>query len=245
VSAAELAWRAFPLLLGPFAGDYAATFAASWPRLPRPLVGRTRCARCGAPIPALHQIPIASWLAFRGRRACCGGRIPAVYPIGEAAGLMAGVAAGLAPSPAVSAFTFALGLTLTYLALVDLRRFSLPVAGLVALGGEAVVLLAASPDELFARLATGGVLALVFAVLSRMRPGGRRAGLGEGDVVLAGLLGVLVSWRLAAPMICLATLPPILAQYPWRKSHPTPLGFWLNLSAAVVLLAGRLNLASR
>ena len=146
MSGALIASRAFLVLLGPFAGDYAATLASAWPRAPRPMTGRSRCSRCGAQISLFTQIPLVSWAFQGGRRRCCGGRIPLVYPIGEAAGLASGVAAACAASPAVQAWTFALGLTLTYIALVDLRRFSIPAWGLAALGLEAALLIAASPS---------------------------------------------------------------------------------------------------
>ena len=238
-----LACRAFLALLGPFAGDYAATLAAAWPRLPRPLTGRSTCAMCGAAIAPASQVPIASWLWLRGWRACCGGRIPIVYPLGEAAGLAAGLCAATASDPASEVWVFALGLTLTYIALVDLRRFSIPMWGLALLALEAAAVVVVSPGERLARLATGAALALVLEALRRFWRRGERPGLGAGDVILAGLLGVLVNWRLAAPMVCVATVSPLALQYIRGKSGPTPLGFWLNLAAGLVLIFSGCNLA--
>jgi prepilin signal peptidase PulO-like enzyme (type II secretory pathway) len=242
---ADLACRAFVLFIGPFAGDYVATLAAAWPRLPRPVFGRSECARCGAPIPAAVQAPIVSWLMLRGRRPCCGGRIPIVYPIGEAAGLASGIAAAFAPAAWTAIWILALGLTLSYVALVDLRRFRIPGWGLVALAAEAAVVLIAAPGERLERLATGAVLALVLEALRRLIRGRGRGGLGEGDVLLAGVLGILVNWRLAAVMVSLATFAPLALQYARRKSGPTPLGFWLNVSTAFVLLWTEFNLAAQ
>jgi prepilin signal peptidase PulO-like enzyme (type II secretory pathway) len=245
MTGAVLACRAFVLLLGPFAGDYAATLAASWPRAPRPIVGSSRCAMCGASIQPMAQLPVVSWALLRGRRSCCGGRIPIVYPIGEAAGMVTGIAAAVPTTLATEAWIFALGLTLTYIALVDLRRFSIPVWGLAALALEATIALAASPGERLARVATGAALALLLETLRRFWRRGGRPGIGEGDVILTGLLGVVVSWRLAAPMMCVATLAPLAVQYTRRKSGPTPLGFWLNVAAALVLLLVEFNLAGQ
>jgi leader peptidase (prepilin peptidase)/N-methyltransferase len=238
VTGAELALRGFLALLGPFAGDYAATWAAAWPRRPRPLVGRSQCSRCGAPIAAADKVPLVSWLAKRGRRTCCGGRIPMVYPLGEAAGLASGLAAAFAPDPWVGVWAFAVGLTLTYIALVDLRRFSIPLAGLAALGVEAAAAVATQPTAggMLARLATGGALGLLLETLRRLvRPGGR-SGLGGGDVLLAGLLGVLINWRLAAPMVSIAAFSPLAVQYFSRKRGPVAFGFWLSVSAGSLLL---------
>jgi leader peptidase (prepilin peptidase)/N-methyltransferase len=239
MSSALLATQAFLVLVGPFAGDFVATFAVSWPRWPTPLAGRSRCDGCGAPIAIANQIPVVSWLLNRGRRACCGGRIPTAYPIGEAAGLVGGIAAAAVTHPLVQAWVFAVGLTLTYIALVDLRRFSIPLGGLAALALEAGLAIAAAPsaEARLARLATGAVLALALEALRRFAWRGGRAGLGGGDVMLAGLLGTLVSWRLAAPMVCVATLAPLTVQLVNRKSGPVPLGFWLSLVAGLFLLA--------
>jgi leader peptidase (prepilin peptidase)/N-methyltransferase len=237
--AALLAARAFFLLVGPFAGDYVATFAAAWPRAPRPLLGRSRCARCGAPIAASRAIPLISWLALRGRRSCCGGRIPVVYPLGEAAGLVSGLAAALQPSLSLAAWSFGLGLALSYVALVDLRRFSIPWWGLGALALGLGLAVAAEPTTgaQVARLATAGALAVAFEALRRFGGrGGRRLGLGAGDVLLAALLGGLVGWRLAAPMVSLGALAPLTLQFIQRRSGPTPFGFWLSCGAGALLL---------
>ena len=237
MSGALLAAKAFWLLLGPFAGDYVATFAVAWPRTPKPLLGRSRCDRCGAPIAASGQIPLISWLVRRGRRSCCGGRIPIVYPIGEAAGLAGGLAAAAATQPLGGAWIFAVALTLTYIALVDLRRFSIPAWGLGALALEVALALAAEPatDDKLARLAAGAALALGFETLRRLIRRGGRPGLGVGDVLLAGLLGALVGWRLSAPMACLAALAPLAIQRISRRSGPVPFGFWLSIAAGVCL----------
>jgi len=248
MSGAELAAKAFLLLLGPFAGDYVATFATSWPRRPTPLVGQSRCGRCGAPIAAASAVPLVSWLLKRGRRTCCGGRIPVVYPIGEAAGLAGGFAAAAAAAqPLVGGWIFAVALTLTYVALVDLRRFSIPVWGLVALAVEAALAVAAEPtiEARLSRLATGGVLALAFETLRRLVRRGGRPGLGAGDVMLAGLLGVLVNWRLAAPMVAVAALAPLAIQSIRRTLGPVPFGFWLSLATGLCLAFAESNLSPK
>jgi prepilin signal peptidase PulO-like enzyme (type II secretory pathway) len=243
MTGALLICRAFLVLIGPFAGDYAATFAVGWPRLPRPIVGRSECAICGAPIAARDAVPVISWLAKRGARSCCGGRIPIAYPLGEVAGLISGLAAVLAPTPLAAAWVFALGLTLTYIALVDLRRFSIPVPGLMMLGLLLIARVAidGQAGEIAPRLATAAVLALAFAALRRLASRGGRAGLGGGDIVLAAVLGALVNWRLASVMVSLAAAIPLLVQYTRRQFGPTPFGFWLSSSAGLLLLVESLS----
>jgi leader peptidase (prepilin peptidase)/N-methyltransferase len=244
MTVAALAVRLFLGLSGPFVGDYVATLAASWPRAPRPVLGRSRCARCGAPIAPARAIPLVSWVLQRGRRACCDGRIPIVYPLGEAVGLITGIAAAtLAPNLGAAAWGYAVGMTLAYVALVDLRRYRIPTAGLIGLGLAAALAVVAEPqsEERLARLATGAVLALVFELLRRLVRRGGRAGLGEGDVMLAGILGVLVDWRLAAPMVFVAAAAPLALQLARRKFGPSPLGLWLCISCGAFLLVTGAN----
>jgi leader peptidase (prepilin peptidase)/N-methyltransferase len=246
MTAATLAARAFLLLSGPFAGDYVATLAAAWPRAPRPILGRSRCSRCGEPIPPGRAIPLVSFARLRGRRPCCNGRIPVVYPVGEAAGLAVGAAAAfVAPGLAAALWGWAVGMALIYVGLVDLRRFSIPMWGLAALALAAAASLVAEPrmEDRLARLATGAVLALVFELLRRLMGRGGRAGVGDGDVMLAGVLGVLVNWRLAAPMIAAAALAPLAIQLARRRIGPTPLGFWLSISTGVFLMLAALDLS--
>ena len=44
---------------------------------------RSRCPQCAAPIKALQNIPVVSWLMLRGRCASCRARIPVRYPLVE------------------------------------------------------------------------------------------------------------------------------------------------------------------
>jgi leader peptidase (prepilin peptidase)/N-methyltransferase len=179
---ADVARRAFVVMAGPFAGTYVATLASAWPRAPRPVFGVSRCARCGRPIAPWRQLPLVSWLVQGGRRACCGGTIPLVYPLGEAAGLIAGVLAALQTNPGAGAILFAVCLTLAYVGLVDLRRFSIPFAGLTVLAFEvaADMVRVGAPRAAVERLATGAAMVLVFALLRQLIRRDGRAGLGGG-----------------------------------------------------------------
>lgn len=44
---------------------------------------RSLCRSCGEPIPAYRNIPIVSWIALRGKAACCGSKISLQYPVTE------------------------------------------------------------------------------------------------------------------------------------------------------------------
>ncbi len=47
------------------------------------VVPRSRCPSCGRGISAIENVPIASWLALRGKCAGCGSRISLRYPVVE------------------------------------------------------------------------------------------------------------------------------------------------------------------
>ncbi len=44
---------------------------------------RSRCGKCGKPIPFYHNIPILSWIILRGKAACCGAPFSIRYPFVE------------------------------------------------------------------------------------------------------------------------------------------------------------------
>ena len=59
---------------------------AAW-RLPQrtSLGGRSICPACRSPLRARWNVPVAGWVALRGRAGCCDARIPARYVLIEAA----------------------------------------------------------------------------------------------------------------------------------------------------------------
>jgi leader peptidase (prepilin peptidase)/N-methyltransferase len=60
------------------------------------LRGRSRCDGCGRPLRWFELVPIASYLALRGRCRTCGAAVPGVHLRREALGVVLGAAAGLA-----------------------------------------------------------------------------------------------------------------------------------------------------
>src|SRR5215475_1452622 len=48
------------------------------------VVTRSACPACRAPIRAIHNVPLLSWLLLRGKCASCGAPISARYPLVEA-----------------------------------------------------------------------------------------------------------------------------------------------------------------
>jgi hypothetical protein len=50
---------------------------------------------------------------------------------------------------------------------------------------------------------------------------------------------------LAAPMVCLAALAPLVVQRISRKSGPVPFGFWLSIAACFFLALAETNLSPK
>ncbi|GIH05529.1 prepilin peptidase [Rhizocola hellebori] len=167
----------------------------------------SHCPACGTPIKPWHNVPVLGWLVLRGRCANCGSPISVRYPLVElvTAVLFAAVTwrlAGLSLGSAIPAYLYftAIGVALAAIDL-DVRRLpnaivlpSYPVlAGLLAIS-------AAWQHDWWPLLwAVVGGLALfgLYLVLVLIYP----AGMGFGDVRLAGIVGgvtAYLSWSVFA-----------------------------------------------
>ncbi len=155
----------------------------------------SHCPSCDQPVRKRHNVPILSWLLLRGRCADCRVRISVRYPLVEltTAALFVAVAVRLAhlnllaALPAYLVFAAA-GICLTAIDL-DVRRLPnaivLPAYPVLA----ALLTIAALVQHDPAALIRAGIGALglfgFYFVLAFLYP----AGMGFGDVKLAGLVG--------------------------------------------------------
>lgn len=183
-------------IIGLVIGSFAATVVVRMPQDRSALAGRSACDGCGRTLKAWELLPLASYLAARGKCRTCGATIDPIHPQIEIAAALIGAlsAALLAPLPALTAALF--GWTLLVLAALDLRHFWLPdrivlplgVAGLlVNAGGVGVGIVSAA----IGAVAGFGVLWAVGAGYQALR---RRRGLGGGDPKLFGAIGAWVGW---------------------------------------------------
>lgn len=158
------------------------------------------CPNCDVRIRARHNIPVLGWLLLRGKCFDCGAPISVRYPLVELVTGVLFVAVALRVDvpdlPALLYFT-AIGVALSA---IDLDTRRLPNAVVLPSYPVIAVLLTASAawqGDFWPLLRAGlGGLALFafFCVLAVARP----AGMGFGDVKLAGLIGMVLgylSWR--------------------------------------------------
>lgn len=174
----------------------------------------SRCPACGAPIKAWQNIPVVSWLALRGRAACCGARISARYPLVE---LLTGLAA------AACAWRFGYGpelvgaLLLSFcliaLAFIDLDTQLLP---------DSITLPLLWAGLLFALV--GGLVPLREAVIGAMagylslwlvfwafKLATGKEGMGYGDFKLLAALGAWLGWAALPQIILLSSIVGAIA----------------------------------
>jgi leader peptidase (prepilin peptidase) / N-methyltransferase len=168
----------------------------------------SHCPGCGAPVRALDNIPIVSWLVLRGRARCCGTRISPRYVVLEAASGLIGVAVLetlVLPLPVetplwhtTTVFLSAFGLAMALVAatFIDLEHMYLPDG--ITIGGTLLGL--ATPGlrglgwlDAFAGAAIGFVgVWLPFVVGYKALRG--RPGMGMGDAKLTMLAGAWFGW---------------------------------------------------
>ena len=158
---------------------------------------RSRCPGCGTTLASKDNIPVVSWLLLRGRCRTCGEPISARYPLVEllTAALFVVTAVRLGVDAALPAFLVVVA-GLVAISAVDLERFIVPNRILypTLFVAAPLLLAAAAIDGDWDRVKTaaiGGCLGwiLLFAV-HMVSP----AGMGFGDVRLAGLIGMTLGW---------------------------------------------------
>lgn len=243
--------------------DAAAAAAAPEPSY-NLVVPRSACPSCQAPITALQNVPVLSWLFLRGRCAGCGTRISARYPIVE---LLTGVASALVAwrygfTPFMGA---ALVLTWYLIALtfIDVDHQLLPdsltlpllwIGLLVALtigaaapgSGDALAAgFAPLPVPLRTSVigAVAGYLSL-WSVYHLFRLLTGKEGMGYGDFKLLAALGAWLGWKMLLPIVLSAaavgaiTGVALIALRGRDRGVPIAFGPFLAAAGYLMLLFG-------
>ncbi len=155
------------------------------------------CPACDEPVRPRDNVPVLSWLLLRGRCRDCGAPIGVRYPLVEAgtAVLFGATAAWFGPAWHLPAFLY-LAAAGVALAVIDVDVHRLPDAIVLPSYVVAGVLLVAAglvEQDLSALVrAAAGCAALfgLYLLLAVVHP----AGMGLGDVKLAGVLGMYLGY---------------------------------------------------
>lgn len=228
---------------------------------------RSACPACGAPIGALENIPILSYLFLRGRCAKCGAHISLRYPLVEA---LTGVLSALVawklgfgwPSLAALVFTWFLvalaGIDIGHQLLPD--NLTLPLMWI----GLGLSLFAPGPggapipvDPRASLIGAAAGYASLWSVYHLFRALTAREGMGYGDFKLLAALGAWLGWRMLLPTVLIAAavgaVTGIVLIVARGRSRAAPIAFgpflaaagWLMLMFGHPLVSGYLGLFAR
>jgi leader peptidase (prepilin peptidase) / N-methyltransferase len=215
---------------------------------------RSCCPGCRAPITALQNIPVLSYLFLKGRCAGCGRPIGLRYPVYElVTGLASAVVAfkfGFGPACAAAlVFTWFLvaltGIDLDTQLLPD--GLTLPLlwlglaTSLVLSHAAGATLPAGLPDAVIGAIA--GYLSL-WSVYHLFRLATGKEGMGYGDFKLLAALGAWLGWQMLLPILLCAAGVGVLVGGALillrrhERSVPIPFGPFLAAAGWLMLLLG-------
>ncbi|MEM6884442.1 MAG: prepilin peptidase [Verrucomicrobiota bacterium] len=245
----------YPFLVGACVGSFINVIVYRLP-LERSIVRPgSHCAACGKPLKWYHNIPIFSWLALKGRAACCETKIDKRYPLIELlTALFTVLLWNVFPADVAVVyllFTYAL-IVGTF---IDLDHFIIPDS--VSLGGCVFGVIASlvvpeihetvsRPEALKASvlgLVIGGGGLWLISFLGKLAL--RKDAMGLGDVKLIAAIGALSGWQgvlitigSASIMGSIIGLAVILGRN--RKTGvPIPFGPFLAAGFIFYILKGR------
>ena len=242
----EREWRAeCAELAASNAGDGAPAVEA--PAEPRYnlVVPRSACPACGALIHGIHNVPVVSWLALRGRCANCKARISARYPLVElATGILSATVAWhfgwgwevVCALPITWALIAMTGIDIDTQLLPDSLTLPLLWAGLLAaayLGRGAATI----PVDLKSAVlgAAFGYLSL-WSVFHLFRLATGKEGMGFGDFKLFAALGAWLGWQMLLPVILFSAATGAILGVALivlrRREREVPIPFGPYLAAA-------------
>jgi leader peptidase (prepilin peptidase) / N-methyltransferase len=203
---------------------------------------RSRCPHCRAAIAPYDNVPVLSWLMLRGRCRRCGAPISPRYPLVEvltAAAFCAVVAARGVEDDLALQLPFATALIA--LAAIDLDHRLLPnkIVYPLAVYGVVATAVVDSSDLVEHLLAGAGAFGFLLAAVLAYP-----AGMGMGDVKLAGAMGVFLGLSVIPAMLVAFLLGSVvgigimLREGAAARKKAVPFGVFLAIGGIVGVLAG-------
>lgn len=213
-------------------------------RLPRGLDvarGRSMCPKCGKTIPALHNVPLISFIVLRGKCGMCGARISPIYPTVEALNALLWGAVYFVYGPTLQGVAVMIMASCLIVASgVDLSHRIIP-------DRLSIILITVGLTMCFTPYAQSGLFwwervigffcvsvpLLVIALVS--------SAMGGGDIKLMAGVGIILGWRLCLLSLFIGSvvgaLVSVVLAVRYRKPLRGEVAFGPYLSAGAVLSA--------
>jgi leader peptidase (prepilin peptidase)/N-methyltransferase len=239
------------LLVAPAVGSFIGLASLRMPAGGSVVAGRSGCTGCRRRLGPADLIPLASYLALRGRCRTCRTTIPPRYLLLELGclGLAVWAFAVQPPLLAVGGALFAWQLLL--LAVLDGEHFWLPrTLTLTLIASGLAFAVTRGPDILAASAigASAGFLALALLAWAYRRLRGRE-GLGGGDAYMLAGIGAWVGWQGLPTVLLWASVAglslaaaAVLTRRGIKADHRLPFGVFLALGAWLTWIYGPLGL---
>jgi leader peptidase (prepilin peptidase)/N-methyltransferase len=219
------------------------------------IVPRSACPACKAPITALQNIPVVSYMFLGGRCAKCGVHISVRYPIVEA---LTGILSAAVAWKLGFAWPTAAGLVLTWflvaLAFIDIDTqllpdsLTLPLLWLGLLLSLFAPVPGGGPIPVDMRSSIIGAIAgylVLWSVYHLFRLLTAKEGMGYGDFKLLAALGAWLGWQMLLPTVLIAAAVgavagvAMLAVRGQNRSTPIAFGPFLAAAGWLMLMFGR------
>jgi leader peptidase (prepilin peptidase)/N-methyltransferase len=233
---------AFVAPLGLIIGSFLNVVAYRLPRGESIVKPRSRCTTCGTEVRAIDNIPLISWLALRGRCHHCSAQISPRYPAVE---LVTGVVftlVALARGPHLELLVdLPFAAMLIAVANIDIEFRIVPNRLLAPLAVWAVAASALVQPGKLPELLIAGAAAFTFLLVAALA---YPAGMGMGDVKLAGVMGLYLGLSVAPAMLIaflagsLVGVAMMLRDGRDARKKGVPFAPFLALGSLVALVAG-------
>jgi leader peptidase (prepilin peptidase)/N-methyltransferase len=233
---------AFVAPLGLVIGSFLNVVAYRLPRGESLVKPRSRCTTCGTEVRALDNIPLLSWLALRGRCRHCSAQISPRYPVVE---LVTGVVFVLIAVARGASAELLLDLPfaamLIAVADIDLEHRIVPNRILAPMAVWAIAASALVQPGKLPELLIAAAAAFAFLLLAALA---YPAGMGMGDVKLAGVMGLYLGLSVAPGMLVafltgsIVGIAILVRHGAGARKRGVPFAPFLALGGLVALVAG-------
>jgi leader peptidase (prepilin peptidase) / N-methyltransferase len=228
----------FGLLIGSFLN----VVAYRLPRGESLVKPRSRCTTCGTEVRAIDNVPLLSWLFLRGRCRHCSAQISARYPVVELLTAIVFGAVVLARGLSTELLVdLPFAAMLIAVADIDLEHRIVPNKILAPMAVWGVAASAVVRPEMLPELLIAGAGAFLFLLVAALA---YPAGMGMGDVKLAGVMGLYLGVSVIPGMLIaflagsVVGIAIMLRHGADARKRGVPFAPFLALGGGVALVAG-------